>query len=386
MVSPSTTGNLKPRFRLPLPAVGLAFLLLYAGCNRQRASTDGKLEVDQQMGSVTASNNLPGIQQPPNDRPATSTAAESPAASANIPGDKSIRTTEQDPNADVFRIQRPPADPIVSNAKTKHRPVPVVQVKAVQAKNCLNFIGWNVESDGNDPQVIAKQLSGFQGYDLFALTEVRGRPSYRTYTAAFNRMWKNAKTVLPETGRDDRLMVAFNADVLELLKAEELNDLNPQMKYRSPFALTLRHKPTGTTFILMNNHLARGNATNRQAQALGLREWARTQTLPVIAMGDYNFDYVFTDKRGNQSFADFMQDGIWKWIQPEEWVDSNWYDGDKDGKDDYPGSMLDFAFVAGPAKDWKCQCRIISWEGDFPDDDSTSDHRPVELSIELPTN
>ena len=47
----------------------------------------------------------------------------------------------------------------------------------------------------------------------------------------------------------------------------------------------------------------------------------------------------------------------------------------------YPDSMLDFSFLAGAAKDWKAECRVIVRDGDFPDDDKTSDHRPVELIL-----
>jgi hypothetical protein len=51
------------------------------------------------------------------------------------------------------------------------------------------------------------------------------------------------------------------------------------------------------------------------------------------------------------------------------------------GVDRYPDSMLDFSFVAGAAKNWKAECRAIVRDGDFPDDDKTSDHRPVELNL-----
>ena len=40
-------------------------------------------------------------------------------------------------------------------------------------------------------------------------------------------------------------------------------------------------------------------------------------------------------------------------------------------------------FVSGPAKRWDPKCRVIVRPGDFPDNDKTSDHRPVELRLEL---
>ena len=138
----------------------------------------------------------------------------------------------------------------------------------------------------------------------------------------------------------------------------------------------------------------------------GLREWARQQTKPIIAAGDYNFDFDFRNLTGNQSMALFMRrpasDGgafVWQWVVPSpefsvsgtsdadrrvgmltEWIDTNWA-GDN-GSDRYRDSMLDFIFVAQRARDWKAEANIIFRPGDFPDDERTSDHRPVEATFD----
>ena len=127
-----------------------------------------------------------------------------------------------------------------------------------------------------------------------------------------------------------------------------------------------------------------GNADFRQKQAAGLREWARDQKLPIICIGDFNFDYNFANENGNEAFREFMRDGIWKWVKPAEWIDTNWADRNEDGVDDYPGSMLDFVFVANGAREWKAESRVIVLDGDFPDDLMTSDHRPVRCVFRLP--
>ena len=125
---------------------------------------------------------------------------------------------------------------------------------------------------------------------------------------------------------------------------------------------------------------ARGDAEFRAQQAGALREWARNKSTPIIAIGDYNFDYDFNTQKGNAAFDEFLKDGVWKWIKPVELIDTNWSD-DGNGHDRYPDSMLDFNFVAGAAKHWNAKCRVIVRDGDFPDDDETSDHRPVELIL-----
>ena len=72
----------------------------------------------------------------------------------------------------------------------------------------------------------------------------------------------------------------------------------------------------------------------------------------------------------------------WEWVVPNPLVDTQW--SDNFGKDRFPNSMLDFAFVAGEAKTWNPQCSVIVRPGDFPDDSKTSDHRPVELRLTIP--
>ena len=256
-----------------------------------------------------------------------------------------------------------------------------VEITALGDENTINILAWNVESDGNNPQVIANQLKGMEGFEIFALSEVRGRRSARIYSEAIREIWGDVQEVVGKTGREDALAIIFNPAVFDLVKVDELNDLNPDMKYRSPLAVTLKHKATDQVLIVMNNHLARGNADNRRIQAAGLREWARKQTLPIVAVGDYNFDYVFETEKGNREFVEFMRDGIWKWVKPDPLVDSNYFDGNEDRVDDFPGSILDFAFVAQQAKDWKTICKVHQWPGDFPDDEFTSDHRPVEICV-----
>ena len=115
----------------------------------------------------------------------------------------------------------------------------------------------------------------------------------------------------------------------------------------------------------------------------------------------YNFDFDFRNLTGNQSMAIFFDDesdreAKWHWVIPDAvystsgeggnvrsllaatFIDTNWADDDGDGVDDYPGSSLDYIFVAQGARDWRARSSVVVREGDFPDDEATSDHRPVE--------
>lgn len=256
---------------------------------------------------------------------------------------------------------------------------PVEQVSSVT----LAVIAWNVESGGSDPAVIAKQLSELGGYDIYCLSEVDPKTFDQNVTALGSKF----TTINGNTGRDDRLQIIFNKERFELLEQKELMEYREFIlnngTHRSPLYARLKDKTTGLQFIVMNNHLARGNADLRTKQAIGLREWARDQSTGVINVGDFNMDFDFRTERGNEAFPEIIRDNIFTWVRPVELIDTNWADNDGDGKDNYPDSMLDFAFVSGPAKDWKPVCKVIVRDGDFPDDKTTSDHRPIELKMTI---
>lgn len=241
------------------------------------------------------------------------------------------------------------------------------------------FFCWNVESEGSDPKVIAKQLAELGPYDVYAITEFL--PSAKGLFE--ETLGEHFELIMSRSGRNDRLAIAFDTRLFDLIKSFEIKEINYKNRYRSPLVAHLKDKNSGVEFFVMNNHLARGKEEVRLIQTKQLVAWARTQLLPVVALGDYNLDYVFATGKGNSGFASMLYDNVWKWIKPVELIDTNWYDNpeEPDGKDDYPGSMLDFAFVSGPAKKWNATCKIIVRPDDFPDDQKTSDHRPFELLI-----
>ena len=74
----------------------------------------------------------------------------------------------------------------------------------------------------------------------------------------------------------------------------------------------------------MTNHLARVSAKLRTQQAIGLREWARDQNVPIINIGDFNMDFDFPTQRGNDAFVEILRDNVWMWVKPKELIDTNW--------------------------------------------------------------
>ena len=254
-------------------------------------------------------------------------------------------------------------------------------VAGTKANSNLKLAAWNVQSGGNDPDVIAEQIKYFADYDVIGLNEVNSK-NVDKYTIALGPQFQSFTS---ETFRANRLAILFDKNRFELLEQKEMFEYRDWTlnngTHRSPIYVRLKERQTGYELIFMTNHLARKNGKLRQEQAAGLREWARDSNTPIVAIGDFNFDYSFTKQKGNEAFNEFMQDDVWKWIRPVEEIDSNWSDRDGDGVDNYPDSMLDFAFVANGARELSCQCEIIVRPGDFPDDETKSDHRPTVLVI-----
>lgn len=249
----------------------------------------------------------------------------------------------------------------------------------------LRVLSWNVESGGSDPAIIARQLAELGRYDVYCLQEVDGQDIGRYAGAVRQTHGKGYRFIASHTGRNDRLLIVFDDERFDLLEARELfqfgkYELNT-WRHRSPLVLVLRDTKSGSEFNIVTVHLARGDRSFRREQANGLREWVKGEPRPTILIGDCNFDYHYQRRQGNQAFVNFTAGNVWRWVRPAVDVDSNWSDRDGDGKDNYPGSVLDFAFVAGESLG-DATAEVVVRAGDFPDSARTSDHRPVSLVVE----
>lgn len=279
----------------------------------------------------------------------------------------------------------------------------------------FRVLSWNVESNRpeqppvSDAATIGKQLTDLLKQpatkaDIITLSEVEPK-SFGTYVAAASEgLQKKVDYATSASGGfldTDCLIVMVNSDRFEILDAIELHryagiianfnvaeskgkDIGT-LRARSPLALRIRDKISSSEFWFIANHLARGEADLRKEQARMLRQWAADRKEPVITAGDFNFDYDFKTQQGNDGYQAMMEGGVWTWLKPDPLIDSNWSDDNrvKDRRvDRYPDSILDFVFVANGAKNWKGESDVIVRDGDFPDDEKTSDHRPLITTFE----
>jgi hypothetical protein len=244
----------------------------------------------------------------------------------------------------------------------------------------LTVMSWNVESGGADAVTISGQIAAFDGIDLWGFSEVNGDGDALLYengaevgeSADFAR-------VTGSTGGADRLVVLYDDDRFDLLGSDELEEINVGGNVRASLVVTLAETASDLQFIFMVNHLYRSDESGRHTQASLLNQWAANQTLPIVATGDYNFDWDIATEAHDLGYDLMTTNGVWEWIKPATLVTTQ-CSGWPCGFD----SVLDFVFAAGEARDWQATSEIMVRDGDFPDDGTTSDHRPVRAVFDLP--
>lgn len=286
----------------------------------------------------------------------------------------------------------------------------VLSVQARVRGDEFRVLAWNVESNRpgqsqvSDAEVIGGQLTDLlrspdTRAEIVALSEVEPKTVWTFRAAVAAGLGGEVDFVTSASGGyadADSLMLVVDArrfridEVIELhryagIKAnftvdDASSSEHGSVRGRSPLIARLHDLAGGGDFWVIVNHLARGENELRTDQARALRRWAADHREPVIAAGDFNFDYDFKTARGNPAFDAMLEEGTWTWVKPDPLVDSNWSEDRKRlgaGVDSYPDSILDFVFVANGAKAWDADSDVIVRAGDFPDDDRTSDHRPI---------
>lgn len=218
-------------------------------------------------------------------------------------------------------------------------------------------------------------IEEIDGCDIWGFSEVSDDWKSVFEEAAGADEAADFEAILGETGGGDRMMIVYNADRLEEIDSYELHRINPLERVRAPLVAQFKIRTTGQQFLFMMNHLYRGRAHFRHLQALLLNCWAQQQSLPIIAVGDYNFDWEVGEGEGDEDHArdagfDLMtSEGVFTWVRPEDLVPTQYSAGFS--------SVLDFVFTSGDTWTWRAESEIIVRDGDFPDNDQSSDHRPV---------
>ncbi|MDQ8200680.1 hypothetical protein QEH56_21110 [Pelagicoccus enzymogenes] len=241
----------------------------------------------------------------------------------------------------------------------------------------LEIVGWNLESGESDINLLDDFAASSDGIDIWGLSEVQSYDVAEQFAlAAGDGESGSFDVVFGSTGGSDRLAIVFDESRFTLVDHFELHDINTTGRVRAPLVARFSDGESGIEFMVMVNHLYRGREDQRHLQAEMLNEWVGSQVVPVVAVGDYNFDWDVSENGNSRDrgFDLMTAGGAWAWIKPDP-VEvthlSNRYD-----------SILDFVFVSGNALGWSAVSSVMKPYGG-PDDDFKSDHLPVFASFEM---
>lgn len=234
-------------------------------------------------------------------------------------------------------------------------------------------VSFNVQSGDAQIEALEEVVSRYAFCDLWGFSEV-ANADWAAQFAETLQVQRGAPFAveLGLTGAADRLAILYNTDRFSLMSRSELDHINVGERVRAPLVGAFQDSVDGSRFLFMVNHLYRSRAERRHEQAGLINDWAQAQSLPVIAVGDYNFDWHVPDGEGDHDAGyDAMIAGeVFHWIRPQRMLRTHCSDYN---------SILDFVFVAGPARDWSAESLILEAHPSYCERENnlTSDHRPV---------
>jgi endonuclease/exonuclease/phosphatase family metal-dependent hydrolase len=251
----------------------------------------------------------------------------------------------------------------------------------------FEVVAWNLRSGEADPQrnVALFEELPFSGVEILALSEVSDSTEAQRYRDALEAATGRSLGIeVGTTGCEDRLALLWDQGAFDLKTRFQIDEVQPPSGcQRTPLAGILEHRVTKQQVIVVVNHFAR-DTSKRLDQARGTNDWARGEALPIITIGDFNLDWDGKSGAHHESFEAIIRDGVLEWLAPKEVLPSQCSRG-MFGGCKFQG-MLDFAFVGGPAQLWTTKTEILVRPGDFPPRSNETDHRPLKLTLTIPSS
>lgn len=242
----------------------------------------------------------------------------------------------------------------------------------------VTVIGWNIEGGWRPDATLQGLAPVFRNHeaDIWALSEV----SAEWEAALPDLVGENGsfEIIIGERSGTDKVAIVYNRERLEPFgDPVELEQLRYGRGGRSPLFQVFQDRTDGAYFAVGVVHLHRSDANDRFLQSVGLNDWADGENLPLILMGDFNYDWNLSGTPGHDRGYDALtENGIWQWVRPATLV--------KTQCSPRYNSVLDFAFVANGAQQWASESEILERHPAFCNDtDRTSDHRPVRITVDV---
>lgn len=239
----------------------------------------------------------------------------------------------------------------------------------------------NAESGGADPGNVAEDtIAPITGESLFAFQEVENNTAAALFAGAAEDDGQDFQYRMGTTGYEDRLVLAWDDARFALLELTALDDINVNGTVRAPLVGHMQERATGVEFLFVVNHLWRTDSAARHEQADRLNTWGAAQTLPIVTIGDFNFDWKADGSSHDEGYDNLIANDVFRWVKPPDPLVrtecSEFYD-----------SLLDFVFVGGGAKDWGASSAILRQEDDYcrgAREPNYSDHRPITATFTIP--
>ncbi|RBO82611.1 endonuclease/exonuclease/phosphatase family protein [Marinomonas aquiplantarum] len=241
----------------------------------------------------------------------------------------------------------------------------------------IRVIGYNVEGGYKSEasvDTVVENMTTIGYADIWALSEVTVSWEDELLDAVGDEFTAISTNGAIDT--TDTLMLLIDTGKFRLLSTDELLGLKIHRYSRPPLVATLEDLSSGKIFQIMVNHLERGNEEGRHTQAKKLNAYASGVSLPIIAMGDYNFDWDLNPGSDYRDAGyDYMtKNGVFSWVKPVNMIKTSCSPG--------YNSILDFAFVTSDVGE--AASDILLRDAEYcEDDESKPDHRPVELLFSL---
>lgn len=240
----------------------------------------------------------------------------------------------------------------------------------------FTVVSWNVASRRGDLQLAALRMAKFQDVHLWGLCDL---PDGRTAEMLVDAVRENETGefvgIISRTEGRDLSCIIYDKTRFELVRAFEIDWTNRLwytrgMPVRPPLVAHLRHRATGQELLFMVNRL---QDCRIDKQAAALNAWAASRSLPVVAVGTYDFQYdpdsgpLCPD--GQEALLAFIANGILRWLAPDNPVATL----------DWDRTVInDFIFVANTLGRLSGRSHIVVEPADFSDDTLGSDHRPIQ--------
>lgn len=235
---------------------------------------------------------------------------------------------------------------------------------------------FNINSGRASALNIARQMAAQEDIDIWGISESEKDWPTKILPIINKDTQKTFDVIKGTTGINRNLLqIYYNKDKFKLLLHTELDHININNRVRAPLVAKFEDKQSQKQFLFMVNHLYRANSQERLLQAQKINAWVKKQDLPVIAVGDYNFDMSPYDisKRG-PGFDAIIKDKELHWITPEDLLPSQCSSYN---------SILDFVFISKKIAYVEAKSNILYPESSYCADTKNSDHRPLTATIDI---